>query len=229
MLHNPDMLLQLMPSFNGLEWGSFVESFATLGRLFIEDQLDHQCPECICQHDEHDIKFDIEQNFVSQGGVPAWFDWVSPNGNCFLLTTVAKARENAHRHNAGARHPHQPAHMNPATPHFSPTPIMSPTMQSNTVGSPHMQQLQTPQQSNTSGHNNPFQLVMQNQHMPNQFANNQGSNQAVPITPASPPFQPNDPLGLVQQQHMQQHMQQQNPDVPCCTASTSANRITSQR
>lgn len=207
-LYDPDMLLQLIPAFNSLEWGSFIEAFATQGRLYIEDQLDYQYPERIRIYCVHDIKFDIEQNFVSRGNIPAWFDWTSPKGNRFLMTTVVKTRDNTHRQNAGARHAFQ------ATQPVQLPPNMF--NNSTTNGMPHNPTMgmhqRTPQQSNVGGtmnHQSPFPFPTQYQSpMTHQqssapattMQNNQGFHQQSqnPMGPSSPPFHSKMPMGFYQ-------------------------------
>ena len=93
-IYDPKMLMAVTSALNHIEWGSFVAKFGANGRLYFECELDRQYPERIRWRCEFEMPFDIEQNFVERCGLPSWFDWISPAGNRFLLTTVSKIREN---------------------------------------------------------------------------------------------------------------------------------------
>lgn len=88
-------MLATSPEFNSLDWGSFVTSFAAQG-CYVSQQQDYEDPNRIRVKGNFDVKWPCEQNFVSRGGVPAWFEWVSHKGNRFVLLTAVKVRENQH-------------------------------------------------------------------------------------------------------------------------------------
>ena len=224
-LCDPELLLQMFPAFNDVNWGGFMQSFAALGRLYIDDQQDYQYPDRIRLICEHEVDFDsIEQNFVARGAVPPTFVWTSPYGNRFLMTTVVKTRDNAHRLNAGAHTPANPLptfvqqpNMMPNMQHaayYNQTPMGHTTMPAQQGQPMNYAQQQnnstTPQQRN-GGTSNGFQFSPQPT-MPYQSPplvqpmQNFPSFQQSPMMP--PLFQPNG-LNHPSQQQPHQHQQQQ--------------------
>ena len=118
------------PLFNNLEGGVFLQAFSAAGRAYIKDESDWQQPERVTNESVYTAPFDIEQNFVSHGGVPGIRMWCSTIGNCFVELTVVQLRSNHHASNANAQqqqqHPapqppfQQQHHAPPPPPHHQP-------------------------------------------------------------------------------------------------------------
>ena len=202
-LYDPDILLQAFPAFNDLNWGGFMQAFAALGRRYITDQLDYQYPDRIRLLCDHEVNFEsIEQNFVSRGAIPPTFVWMSPYGNRFLMTTVVKTRDNAHKHNAGAQRPANPLPTYVPTPNMHYNPMESPTLnQGQPFGYSQQNNNVTPQQRN-GGNHFPFSPTM---HFQSPLAANQRAFQPSLIQ-TMPTFNPD---GISQQAMFYQQQQQQ--------------------
>jgi len=144
-----EVLLMSNESFNSLDWGAFITGYADSGRRYIDNQLDYQYPDRVRLRARYDIGYDIEQNFVSRGSLPSWYDWISPNGNRFLLLTVRGVRSNAHGDNANFATRGQYVPQPPSQPFYSSMPQPQPQQpfqsQNNFAGGA------TPQHSNGGG------------------------------------------------------------------------------
>ena len=99
-LYQIDTFMAYNPFFDSLEGGAFVTSYAAEGCCYIEEEQDWQYPDRIRHRATYPIKFDIEQNFMARGNVPAQYTWVSPQGNRFLLLNMVQVRDNQHGINA---------------------------------------------------------------------------------------------------------------------------------
>lgn len=99
-LFDPEVLIATNRNYDSMEWGEMIASFSRQGRRYFNDEFDHQDTTRIRLVDEFLIKYDIEQNFVAKGGIPAWYDFMSANGNRFLFLTVARVKKNKNRYNA---------------------------------------------------------------------------------------------------------------------------------
>ena len=99
-LYDAELLVATNSAFNSLQWGSFIEAYASQGRLYFNDPSDYAYPDRIRLRCELDTGMDIEQNFVSRGGIPATNEFYSAGGNRYIMVTVVNNKENNHRLNA---------------------------------------------------------------------------------------------------------------------------------
>jgi len=84
-LYDPATWLAFLPQLNSLAGGPFVEVFEKEGKTLQENPDDFEYPDRIRHYAEYEFDFDIEQNFMPVGCLPAKAEFPHPDGSKTLI------------------------------------------------------------------------------------------------------------------------------------------------
>jgi len=219
-LYDPAAWLALLPQLDSLAGGPFLQTLEKEGKSFKENPDDFEYPDRIRHFAEYDMEFDIEQNFMPVGRMPAWAEFPHADGSKTLMFNVVALRDNQHTTNASNK---QYFSQPPQQPFAYPMPQSQPHQQHHYYS----QQQQplfgggggppTPQHNNTSG----WQQQQQQYTSPQQqYASPQQQY-------ASPQQQPLAAQYVTPPAQQQQHLQPQ-PSFPFGPQAAAAQYVSPQ-